>query len=387
MLTCLAVVFSATTAAAHRIDESYVYFQVSDEALTGRIEVTAKDLAQAFEFDGTGVPDQSQIAAREGEIFDYLSDRLLLLANGRSYPIRYTGLDFLETEIATFALFSFDIPELGPTPDSIDIAYDFLFSDIDPGHRGFALIESNTRTGVSKNESHISLAFQAGMAPQTLNLTADPLGAVFASFLQHGIWHVWHGIDQLLFLTGLLLTATMVRERGRWAPTSDLQGSLVTMVFLVTAFTVGHLITMSLVAFGVFRLPSTYAEAAIAASIVLIALGNLVPQLRTRSWIVILIFGMCHGFGYVSVLPLLGSEVAQRTVALGAFHAGLEIGQLAIVLIAFPILFLLREWRVYRFLGLQMGSVALIAIAAVWFAERTYNFLGPVRQTLAGLVG
>ncbi|MEO1285777.1 MAG: hypothetical protein AAFV92_12975, partial [Pseudomonadota bacterium] len=104
----LALALFALPASAHRIDESYIYFQVTDEDLTGRFEVTAKDLAQVFTFEGAdGPPSNDQIAARADEIFAYLADRLTLLSEGQSYAIAPTGVDFLETDIATFALFSF----------------------------------------------------------------------------------------------------------------------------------------------------------------------------------------------------------------------------------------------------------------------------------------
>ncbi|MEO0700956.1 MAG: HupE/UreJ family protein [Pseudomonadota bacterium] len=389
-LVCLSVilVLTAGVATAHRIDESYVYFQVTEDALTGRIEVTSKDLAQAFTFDGDSrLPTNDQIEARADEIFDHFADRLLILAEGQRYPVTFTGLDFLDTDIATFALFSFDIPDLAPAPDAIEMSYEFLFNDVDPGHLGFALIESNTRTGVRKNESHISLTFGPGGGVQTLGLTADPPGKVFVDFVVHGIWHIWHGIDHLMFLAALLLAATMTRRDGHWAPTENLGRSMGVMVGLVTAFTLGHALAISLSAFGVIRFPSTWVEGAIALSIILVALANLMPGLQTRSGLALFAFGLFHGFGFVSVLPLLGADPMLKTVGLIGFTIGIELAQLAIVLVAFPVLYLVCNWRIYPMLALRLGSVGVIAIAAVWFAERSYNFLGPVRQTLAGLAG
>lgn len=383
----LALALIALPASAHRIDESYIYFQVTDEDLTGRFEVTAKDLAQVFTFEGAdGPPSNDQIAARADEIFAYLADRLTLLSQGQSYAIAPTGVDFLETDIATFALFSFAVPELGATPETIDLSYDFLFADIDPNHLGYALIESNSRTGVWKNESHISLTFAPGMGPQTLNLVGEPLGDVFAAFVLHGIWHIWLGFDHLLFLASLLVTAAMVLQGTHWAPSPNPRQSLINMIGLITIFTLAHAFTLSLAAFGVVRLPSLLVEGVIALSIALVALGNLVPSLYTRSWIVVFVYGFFHGFGYVGVMAPLGADPTTKAVGLTAFSIGIEIGQLAIVLAAFPILYALRNWRPYPFLALRMGSVALIAVAVLWFVERTYNVLGPVRQTLISLV-
>ncbi|MEO0693222.1 MAG: HupE/UreJ family protein, partial [Pseudomonadota bacterium] len=210
---------------------------------------------------------------------------------------------------------------------------------------------------------------------------------VFVDFVVHGIWHIWHGIDHLMFLAALLLAATMTRRDGHWAPTENLGRSMGVMVGLVTAFTLGHALAISLSAFGVIRFPSTWVEGAIALSIILVALANLMPGLQTRSGLALFAFGLFHGFGFVSVLPLLGADPMLKTVGLIGFTIGIELAQLAIVLVAFPVLYLVCNWRIYPMLALRLGSVGVIAIAAVWFAERSYNFLGPVRQTLAGLAG
>lgn len=385
----VAVVMSfapSTQAFAHSANESYVYFNVTDEDLSGRIEVQTKDLARAFS-QGDESQDgweQSDVIARSAEIFEYFEKRLLLHSEAATHPVEFTGISFLSIPLGEYAQLQFTVSGLVPVPDKVGMSYDFLFSEADPTHRGFALIESNTRTGVKRNESYISLIFQPGGGIKPLWLNGEPGWQVFVDFIVHGIWHIWLGFDHVLFLITLLLTSVMVAVSNRWEPAPNLREALKNTLVIVTVFTLAHSVTLGLAAFGVIRLPVVLVEAVIALSIAIVALGNLFPALKLSSWKVVLVFGLFHGFGFANVLAPLGLDPARRVIGLAAFNIGVEIGQIAIVIVVFPILFQLRRLPLYRPVFLRLGSVFLIGIALFWFVERTYDVLGPVRQTIFG---
>ena len=86
-------------------------------------------------------------------------------------------------------------------------------------------------------------------------------------------------------------------------------------------------------------LPSRLVESAIAASVVLAALNNLWPVVHGRRWVVAFGFGLIHGFGFASVLADLGLPQAALLLALVGFNLGVELGQLAIVLLFLPLAF------------------------------------------------
>ena len=110
--------------------------------------------------------------------------------------------------------------------------------------------------------------------------------------------------------------------------------------------------------------------AAIAASVLLAALNNIRPLVVRARWAVALLFGLIHGFGFASVLGELGLPDGLRVVALLAFNLGVELGQLAIVLVAIPLAFALRNTVFYRS-GLRVaGSLAVAALAAWWLLQR-----------------
>lgn len=85
-------------------------------------------------------------------------------------------------------------------------------------------------------------------------------------------------------------------------------------------------------------------------------------------------FGLLHGFGFANALADLGLRHGQLAVTLFGFNVGVEIGQLAIVAVFLPVAFSLRGLFFYRRFVLQTGSVAIMAIATTWLAERVFDF-------------
>lgn len=396
---CMRIVFAllisvfsislVTGASAHSYNESYVYFDVTEETLAGRVEVNLTDLARLDAQDGSVNTPMAKEAfeAKYNEFADYFSNRLELSLDGKPLDVEFrdaSGLTYLDTEKGTFAQLWFDVDGFGQTPVAIEMSYDAMFSDVDPAHRGFALIATNTRNGMEENEGYISLIFAPGDGSKRLYLNDEPTFGVIMTFLEHGVWHIWLGFDHVLFLITLLISSVMFINGGRWEPSNGLRESMMNTVKIVTVFTLAHTVTLSLATFGIITLPVAFVEAVIALSIAVVAIGNLFPRFHTQSWKVVFIFGLFHGFGFANVLEPLGLDPTRKAIGLGAFNIGVELGQLAIVFAVFPILFALRLLPSYRVVAMQGGSLALIAIAIFWFVERTYGALAPAQVAAFG---
>ncbi len=148
------------------------------------------------------------------------------------------------------------------------------------------------------------------------------LARVFGRYLVAGIEHIFLGYDHIAFLLGAILWGR------RLGP----------LVVVVTAFTLAHSVTLSLAVLDVVYLPSTLVEALIAASIVYVALENFYVRGIERRWRLTFLFGLVHGFGFAGALRQFGLPDAAIVPALGAFNLGVEVGQLAILFIAVPML-------------------------------------------------
>src|SRR5262249_7258357 len=160
------------------------------------------------------------------------------------------------------------------------------------------------------------------------------------------------------------------RRNGNWEPIGTAKPVVKNILEIVTAFTVAHSITLTLAATGTVQLSTRFIEPAIAASVIIAALNNLVPMFPERGWLAALGFGLLHGFGFANALSDLGLHQEQLALTLFGFNLGVELGQLAIVAIFLPPALTLRRLLLYPRLVLQFGSGTIVVIAASWFAER-----------------
>jgi hypothetical protein len=191
-----------------------------------------------------------------------------------------------------------------------------------------------------------------------------------------GVWHIWIGFDHILFLLSLLLPAvgTWALWRpphgagSRWSVSRGLLGRAAHRHRVhrgaLDHAVAGHAGLVAAVAL---------VESAIAASVVLAALNNVWPLFHGRRWMVAFVFGLVHGFGFASVLADLGLPQGALALALVGFNVGVEVGQLAIVLVFLPLAFALRRTWFYRRAVLVGGSLVIAAIAAAWLAERAFE--------------
>jgi hypothetical protein len=139
---------------------------------------------------------------------------------------------------------------------------------------------------------------------------------------------------------------------------------------VVTAFTVAHSITLGLTITGWITPPADLVEPAIALSVVLAALNNLLGFSAIKRWRLAFVFGLVHGFGFASVLLDLGLPASALVAALGGFNIGVELGQLAIVGVFFPLAWMLRRTQFYRSVVVAGGSAAIVVLALYWTAQR-----------------
>jgi hypothetical protein len=205
-----------------------------------------------------------------------------------------------------------------------------------------------------------------------------------------GMLHLADGLDHLLFLACLLLPSVLRREEGRWRPVQSITKAARNAFLLVTAFTVSHSITLGLAALGWLAIPSRWVESAIAASIVLAALDNLLPHASRSRVAMAFAFGLVHGLGFASVLADLELSTDLLVSSLLGFNLGVELGQIVFVAVALPLAYGASRHPAYVRFGLRLGSAAILIIGSLWLAERTLErsiFPVQVRAASAAATG
>ena len=201
-----------------------------------------------------------------------------------------------------------------------------------------------------------------------VEITAAPgLIRVAGAYLRHGIEHILFGYDHLLFVLALMF---VVRSRQ-------------VLLITITAFTLAHSITLALATLGIVHIPGPPVEAAIALSILLLAveivrLQRGVSSLTARwPWVVAFSFGLLHGFGFASALADIGLPLSDVPLALFTFNVGVELGQLAFIAVALGTLALANRLTCVTALEPYARPVAPYAIgilASFWFFERLAGF-------------
>jgi hypothetical protein len=358
----------AAAGQAHIASTGFLSAHVSGTTVTGTIEVAIRDVELAVGADANhdGRITCGELRASEPQLGRYLEQHLNFAAQGQGCELRLQGLKINDRVDGTYAWLPF-VAECPVAVRQLTIGYTLL-QDIDPSHRGLLTLvaDSFAQTGVlgGKNER----AAFAVYAPSRWR--------AFTEYLRAGIWHIWSGIDHLLFLVSLLLPAVLLRRRGRWEPVPRAQPAFVSILKVVTAFTLAHSITLSLAALDVVRLPSRLTESVIAASIVIAALNNIFPLVTESRARIAFAFGLLHGFGFASVLADMGLPHGARILSLLAFNLGIETGQLAVVVTIMPLVYGLRSSVFYRRTILPWGSAAIASLALVWLVQRAFLPVG-----------
>jgi len=180
-------------------------------------------------------------------------------------------------------------------------------------------------------------------------------------YIQLGVLHIWSGYDHLLFVLGLIL---LVKKRSK-------------LIWTISAFTIAHSITLALATLHIIKVSTAFTEAAIALSIVFLAVELLRHYKGMNGfayhypWLVSFLFGLLHGLGFASALQDVGLPQNNIPLALFLFNVGVEAGQLSFVLVMLLLMvsirklkFQLPQWS-YKLPAYLIGTLAMY-----WFIER-----------------
>jgi hydrogenase/urease accessory protein HupE len=351
VLAGAALAVSATSPAlAHNAGVSTSRIVIHGRTVEIEINALGRDYEQAAGIriaDKSGEVNPVALAVMAPSILKYVGDHVAVFGGDQRCTPEPGTAKAADTHVAVTMAWR--------CPPDGDLRYRVtLFQDVDPLARHVALIaaEGGERELVlDKNAPEIALA---GAAPSVLQ--------VVGRFIQAGIEHIFLGYDHIAFLLAVILWGQRL-----WP-----------LVKVVTAFTIAHSITLSLAALQIFTIPSAIVEPAIAASIMFVAAENFFSRNVDGRWPVTFVFGLVHGFGFASALSEIGLPTNALVPALAAFNIGVEIGQIVIVALIFPLLLL--SDRIGRSAAVHKGrhpalvyscSAVILALGLYWLIERT----------------
>jgi len=364
----LLLLLTAGQALAHKPSDSYLVINTNDgnALIEGRWDIALRDLQLVLPLDqnGDGVITWGELRQQRNGLITTVLPALTINAvsdeQRHACALTLTRLQAIDHVDGTYAAMHWRGDCKSP-PEQLAVDYQFLF-DRDPSHHGLLRMEQDDGT--------LTAVFSNQHRQQFMGTDAGSQWQAFQGFIRQGVHHILIGYDHILFLLTLLFPAVLVWQRGGWQPATTMTRALTQTLAIVTAFTVTHSVTLALATLGIITLPTWLVESAIAITVALGAAANLVPRLFPKRWVMAFVFGLIHGLGFASVLADLGLTDSGIFLPLLGFNLGVELGQVAIVLLFVPAAYLVRETVAYRRVFVPVGSVAIMILAGVWLAER-----------------
>ena len=346
---------SASAASAHPAPFSYLDLHLDRGGVTGTLVLHDLDVAHDLNVAAPDTLLDMNVAAKYRDALEKLvAPRLSLMFDGQPVTITWNNLGIVSDRQSLQLAFTTN--QLRPGRLTVH-AYIFPY---DPIHQTFVNIyeDDELKHQAILDANHQSFEYYSG--------TAQGRWSVVKTFVVSGIEHILIGPDHILFLVGLLL----------------LGGTLWRLGGIVTSFTIGHSITLSLAALDILSPPARLVEPLIALTIIVVGADNLMvlkardkPDAKAsdiRAWLAAA-FGLIHGFGFASVLKEFGLPQAALGWSLFSFNLGVEIGQLFIVAIAAStLLWIGRRSAAAGARVAFAGSIGVILAGLYWFVQRVF---------------
>ncbi|UJF23501.1 HupE/UreJ family protein [Shewanella sp. OMA3-2] len=357
----LLAILSSYGSMAHQMSTSYLSIKIDAQGqVQGTWQLRLFDLSQLIDIDNNqdGQLTWQEIQINKLATSQYLQSALQISREqtcGLIFDVdQQIDQHFNEGYLVTS--FSGQCHSMG----ALKIDYQAMF-EIDTDHKSIVTIEApeHQYTRVISNDNRTLL----------INLAESQISDTFVEYVYQGIIHIWKGTDHILFLLALLLTCVLSREQKQWQGIKSKIQIVKQTAWIVTAFTLAHSITLTTTAMGVINFSSHWIELGIALSVLLAALNNVWPVVLRLGWITFA-FGLLHGMGFAGVLGELGLPENQKVFTILAFNLGVEVGQLAILMLVLPLLMLVRHTLWYKKWGMQLGSIMIALMAIQWSIER-----------------
>jgi len=344
---------------AHQMNTSYTTITVTANKIEVTFTFDLTDLERKFALDtnGDGAVDREEINRGMPGMYGYLSNHFAMALGYTPVPLEPQAGGFTPDEFGNvFINFIFASP-LHEVPAEIGFSLD-IFEKFGARHNNLAKIVFG---------DNVQQAIFTIDQPRARFVIGGEMSllAQLREFTKLGIEHIFLGYDHILFLLGLIIIG----------------GSLKNLVKIVTSFTIAHSLTLILAALQIITLPSRMIESGIALSIAYVAAENFLilsdstPAARTSAlghrWILTFCFGLVHGFGFANVLRDLGLPAQGLVGSLLAFNLGVEIGQIVIVGLFFPLMIWITRTKLQRQIIYAFSSVILL-FGLSWFVERAF---------------
>ena len=362
---------------AHPMPNSIVSLKVHENYISGEIQLPLGELQSAI---GLAVNDNPvKLIERLGDTLQtYLLKHIRPKSfEGKLWAVKLGTMKLIETKSRLTGDYKELVVDFTMTPPlNCDLLnfyfdYDVILHEV-ASHKILISIKQYWQQGIVSEDSllHqvgvIELDIPTGKIPIfQMSLQQGSLWRGFKSMVYLGISHIKEGIDHVLFILTLLLAIPLPSIRLK----NFCFGGWRTVLKITTAFTIGHSLTLLLGTVKWLNFPTKPIEILIAVTILISAFHAFRPLYPKKEIFVAGGFGLIHGLAFAETLTNLQLTTQQMVLSILGFNVGIELMQIFIILLVFPLLILLYKTRYYTLIR-QTGAIFIMILALAWIAER-----------------
>ncbi|MFT3773958.1 MAG: HupE/UreJ family protein [Minicystis sp.] len=381
LVTLVFALLVTLAAEAHPARTSAVFLDIAERSVEAELQLPLDQLGLALEKPLDASPG-SLVADLGPELGRYVSSHIGARArDDRAFAVEVRSAAMTKVDGADNLVVQVSLrPPEGAPASAFTLQYDVILHRV-VSHKIFVSVRRDFKNAVFSEHPELLGVLRFQRDSLVVDRAHGSWWRGFGSVFALGMRHIAEGTDHLLFLLVLLLPSPLVAQKGRWGERDTGRRSVVKVLQIVTAFTVGHSLTLITGAAGVLRVRSQPVEVLIAISILVSAIHALRPVFKGKEPLVAAGFGLVHGLAFATTLADFGLDARALALGILGFNLGIEAMQLAVVVLTIPWLLLLSRSAVYtpvRVAGAAFGAVA----ACGWVAERALAVHNPV----AGIV-
>lgn len=380
-LTFSFLLFGQSVLYAHPMPNSMVLLKIHEKYISGEIQLPLSELQSAI---GLNVNDNSvHLVQRLGD-----SLRIYLLKHirprtfdGKLWKVTVGKMNVYATKNELSGEYKELVVQFSMSPpQSYDLRnfyfdYDVILYQV-ASHKTLIAVKQDWQQGIIHEDSTMQQmgviewdVINNKLHPFQVSLQQGSFWKGFKNMVSLGISHIKEGTDHVLFVLTLLLPAMLLVKNKRWGQFIGNKSSLINLLKITTAFTIGHSLTLLLGSIQWLNFPSKPIEILIAISILISAFHAFRPIYPKKEILIAGCFGLIHGLAFAKTLTDLQLSTKQMILSIFGFNVGIELMQIFIILLIFPFLLILSKTRYYSLIR-QTGSIIMMLLAFAWMIER-----------------
>lgn len=342
---------------AHQLKENYLHVNYDEQSKILKIvlEVESRLLENRDIMDDNHneIISFKELRAHKAHLIAYTQSHFNLFLDTKPLSLESASLIFHRYQDQTYMQLSQSFTDIAL--DKLVLKYSMFF-ELEDIHK--LLIHLNDERGdyilSSNNRIYNFSSFKMSLYER------------LSIFVQSGFTHILDGVDHLLFLLMILIPSIVLLHLN----TNTIRPSLIELLKIITTFSVAHSLTLFISAMDLWRPNTTLIESSIALSIFIVAVMNLFSKYQHLNKKIVFIFGLLHGFGFANVLEMAKVDTTMEfLVALLGFNLGVEFGQISVILLLLPFLYILSKTS-FCIHTLKLISIISILISIYWFFQR-----------------